>query len=103
MRDGLILGGMAQLEHRVGKDIIALHDLNVLCRARIDAFEYVFFGSRLSLLKVLILSLVSPQRLKKSLNEAHEKCLDEYARRSAKMAEDTIKKMKLTVLGNGHK
>lgn len=102
MRDNIIIVGMAQLEHRVGKDITALHDLNVLCRARIDAFEFVFFGSRLSLLKALILSLVSPERLKKALDDAHDKCLDEYARRSAKMAEETMKKMRLTVVGNGH-
>lgn len=102
MRDNVILGGMSQLEQKVGKDITALHDLNLLCRSRIDAFEQIFLGSRFSLLKAVILSLINPKKLQELLDQKHQDCLDEYAKRSAKMAESIMKQSRLTIVGNGH-
>jgi hypothetical protein len=95
MRDGVILNGMGKLERNVIKDVRALHDLNVLCRTRIDAIERIMFGSRLGLVKVLFLSIFAPSYLQVLINEAHEATLNEYNDRTVKMAENLVTKARI--------
>lgn len=100
MRDSVILGGLNQIEYKVAKDMGALHDMNVLCRTRIDAVESVLFGLPGGIFRALILSIVWPSKLKDLIDDAHARALDDYNKRTQAMAEETLKKsQKLTVMG----
>ena len=90
---------MNELERKVGKDVLALHDLQILARTRMDAYEAVLFGSRFSLLRALLLSIFAPYRLKEAVELAHEAALKTYNDRTVKLAEDLVKKSRLTVVG----
>ena len=82
------------LTERVSRDITALHELNLLCRTRIDAHEEVLFGKRFSLLWALILSVFAPRRLRVNLEEAHEKIQADWNRSAHARALEIQKEQK---------
>lgn len=84
MRDSVILGGLNEVQRNVAKDITALHDLNILCRCRIDAVENVLFGSRFSLPWSIVLSIFRPSQLQKMIEDAHAESLADYNVRTVK-------------------
>lgn len=69
---------MSELERNVSRDVTALHDLNIMTKTRMEAFEALIFGSRWALLKLLLIQLFSPSRLQQIVDEKHGQLLKEY-------------------------
>lgn len=71
MRDQTIEAAFRRFQEAVEHDVANLTKQNALNRARIYAVERVLFGRRWFLLKAILLSLISPKKLKDRINLAH--------------------------------
>lgn len=88
MRDTTILEGFNRMSDSISADNAKLQKGYALLRTRVDAIEDMAFGGRFSLLRLMILQLVSPQRLAQLVQAYHAKHIDRFnAVRAAAMAE----------------
>jgi hypothetical protein len=78
MRDGDILGRFEMLADMVTTDVGNIQRGISMVRTRIDAQERLLFGSRFGIVKVVLLQLLSPKLLQRTLNRIHSEEIERY-------------------------
>lgn len=71
MRDGTILEGFNRMSDSISADQAKLQKGYALLRTRVDALEHLLLGSRLGILKMMLLQLISPKLLANTVRQAH--------------------------------
>jgi hypothetical protein len=74
MREDRIIVNFEKLEH----DVVALRDLCLSARTRIDAIERCLFHSRIGFIKWAVLQLISPGLMSKTIAIIHKEELDRF-------------------------
>ncbi len=78
VRDSSIILAHQTLTDKVGGDIGHLTTSVGLVRTRIDALEDILFGSRLGVLKVILLQLLSPAALQRVIKTKPAEQIHEF-------------------------
>lgn len=80
---------MTVLSDMVVKDVTQLQRGISLLRCRQDAIERLLFGSRWAILRIVVLQLISPSILRKTLNVAHTAEIERYNKNRRKAQESS--------------
>lgn len=78
MRDMVVLRELDEIRRNVSKDVTALHDLNIMTKTRMEAFEILLFGDRFSILKLIWMQFWDPQWVWQKVDEKHGELLQDY-------------------------
>lgn len=78
MRDETVMATFAEFQKRIGSDIgLVLRSVAVV-ETRQKALEAFLFSGRLQLLKLALLAILSPARVRTALSMVHGRMLNEY-------------------------
>lgn len=80
MRDGVILEGFQRITDAIQMDLAQLTRANAMLRTRVDALEAVLTGSRLALVKMAILQLISPKWAARVIQARHSDQIEKFNR-----------------------